>query len=107
VSALDYKPDGADAGIGCAAVLLDIPYRTWVASLLWSWFMVPLGLAPIGFMPMLGVLCVTGIIIRHYPASRKYTDSADYLGNAAQPVIFTTISLVFGAFFKFLAVVAA
>lgn len=43
-----------------AALFLMSLYRAWAASILWGWFMVPLGLPMIGVLPMVGVMIVLG-----------------------------------------------
>lgn len=43
-----------------AVLFLMSLYRAWAASILWGWFMVPLGLPMVGVLPMMGVMIVLG-----------------------------------------------
>jgi hypothetical protein len=97
---MSYKPDGADILLGCGFVIADIPYRVWVASLLWGWFIVPLGVPVLGFWQMFGVLATLGLMVRHVPAKQTAEDNATWLGLMFSPIIMTTISLAIGVLLR-------
>lgn len=47
--------------------------RAWAISTLWGWFMVPLGLPPIGWAHAYGLLC-TATLFQFYPAVKQDDD---------------------------------
>ena len=62
------------------AVLASI-FRGWVLTILWDWFIVPLGVPHIGIATALGIVIIVNMLTQHLDTKpeKKYTDDASLL----------------------------
>jgi len=57
-------------------VILALIYQAWVASILWVWFMVPLGLPVLTIAQLMGVMLIKAIIFFKVNAGQKQVDDS-------------------------------
>jgi hypothetical protein len=67
------KPSGTEMAAGCGLMLLLMPItvllNSWALRTLWGWFVVPLGVLPLGTVQAIGVASLVSLL------TYKHTDS--------------------------------
>jgi hypothetical protein len=83
-----------DPKLGCGvavAALMAVPFlavlRGWVLSILWAWFMVPLGMRPIGIAHAIGV----GILVSMFTMNAKMDENKPTTARVVKGLLFALI----------------
>jgi hypothetical protein len=76
--------------------VLSVTYRGWVLTMLWSWFLVPLGVPAISTATALGIVLIVAILTTHATNKTDKTESKDpwELAAVASGVAFGVPSLM-------------
>lgn len=88
--------------LGCAVLFLSVPaalLRGWVLSLLWAWFVVPLGVPPITYLHAVGISLLASLLThKNSPAD----DAALEKKNAHEKIVEGIATMLVGPLFVLL-----
>lgn len=87
------------AFIGFAAIAIGVPINGWVLSILWSWFLVPLGVPAVNTAHAIGIATIASLLC-HQPRKTP-DDQAEAIGEIIGYYFFVPLfSLIMGAILK-------
>lgn len=78
-----------------AYIAFMIVLRGWVISVLWAWFMVPLGLPDIGVAAAVGLSCLMAVFLPT-PAQMKNKEAEDRVQTMIYPFVSWVLALAIG-----------
>ncbi|MBH3259170.1 hypothetical protein I5P78_22460 [Serratia marcescens] len=81
--------------VGVVVWLLSIIYFGFVATILWSWFIVPFGITPINLAWAIGLACLFGL---GKGVPRPSVNDESIFSELLMPFISTTLLLIIGYF---------
>lgn len=87
-----------------ALIVVSVPLRGWILSVLWSWFVVPLGAAGIDMWHAAGFAAIV-TLLTHRSESEESEDTSKLWGRLiAAAVVLPLLMLAFGWLFHLLMV---
>lgn len=91
--------------IAAVAIIIGRPIvNGWVASILWAWFLVPLGAPAISVVPAIGIALIVGCLTHQYPwraPGEKQKTWPQLLGEGAAKIIaYPMVTLGTGALIR-------
>lgn len=95
---MNYKPDGPATCFGCFTAVVALFVKPWVLTMLWGWYLVPLGAPELGMLSAFGVvLCASLLTHQASIAREKATDENAWYGQALTPILWPLLILAIGA----------
>jgi len=70
-------------------------YNAWVLTILWGWFIVPLGVKALGVAHAYGFTVVTGLILGNRGV-KENKDKGDWVSSVATWLLLPAVALLFG-----------
>lgn len=80
---------------GIAALFLYCIYNAWVLTILWGWFIVPLGVKSLTIAHAYGFTLVTGLILSTR-GIKENKDKGDWVSSIITWLILPAVALLFG-----------
>ncbi len=87
-----------------AVMAVSFPLWGWTASRLWLWFVVPLGVHPVGMWQASGIMCLARFITQNTEVTKKEYASKwmEEWGSSCVAVLGPVFALSFGYVFHWL-----
>ena len=82
-----------------ATFILGAIFKGWVLSVLWEWFVVPLGVPRIGAFWAMGIVLLANMVIS-VPSGKPWSDRYDVLNSALGAILTGLIALLLGWVFR-------
>jgi len=80
MSQFDEKPSGLMLVAVCASIFAGLPFEGWTVSLLWHWFVAPLGPPDIGLWHAIGLMVLVNMLALNATRCRDNRDERERAG---------------------------